>query len=74
MPLYEYLCEECGARFERLLPLTAIDDPTSCPQGHAAGRRLISIFSAVSKDSAGEPNLIGDGCGGGCTNCACSLN
>jgi putative FmdB family regulatory protein len=77
MPLYEYLCEECETRFERLLPLSAIDDPASCPQGHTAGRRLISIFSALSKDSGGEPNLIGGGCGGcggGCTNCACSSN
>jgi putative FmdB family regulatory protein len=74
MPLYEYLCEECEARFERLRPLSAMDDPASCPEGHWAGRRVISIFSAVSKDSSGEPNLIGSSCGGGCTNCACSLN
>jgi len=77
MPLYEYLCEECDTRFERLRPLSAIDDPACCPDGHPAGRRVISIFSAVSKTSRGEPNLIGGGCGGcggGCTNCACSSN
>jgi putative FmdB family regulatory protein len=73
MPLYEYKCEECEARFEQLRPLSAIDDPASCPAGHS-GRRVISIFSAVCKDSAGEPNLIGGGCSGGCANCACGSN
>jgi len=57
MPLYEYFCEECNIRFQRLRPLSALDDPAACPDGHSAGRRLISLFSAVSKDSAGEPNL-----------------
>jgi putative FmdB family regulatory protein len=76
MPLYEFFCEECETRFERLRPLSAMDDPANCPEGHSAGRRVVSTFSAVSKDSSGEPNLIGGcgGCGGGCTNCACSLN
>jgi len=57
MPLYEYFCEECNIRFQRLRPLSALDEPAACPEGHSAGRRLISLFSAVSKDSAGEPNL-----------------
>jgi len=77
MPLYEYLCEECDTRFERLRPLSAIDDPANCPDGHPAGQRTISIFSAVSKDSSGEPKVITGGCGGcggGCTGCACSSN
>jgi len=75
MPLYEYVCQACETRFERLRPLSAIDDPANCPEGHPEAHRVISMFSAVSKDASGEPNLISagcGGCGGGGANCACS--
>ena len=75
MPLYEYVCEDCDTRFERLRPVSAIDDPASCPEGHSGGRRVISVFAALTRDSRGEAApLGGGGCGGGCTNCACSPN
>jgi len=78
MPLYEYVCADCDTKFEELRPLSRIDDPVSCPEGHAAARRVLSRFAALTRDAGGEARAIGGGgcggCGGGCTNCACSVN
>jgi putative FmdB family regulatory protein len=78
MPLYEYVCEKCETRFERLRRISAIDDPATCPEGHTGGRRVVSVFAALTKNSNGEANSLGGGgcggCGGGCTSCACSVN
>jgi putative FmdB family regulatory protein len=77
MPLYEYLCTDCESRFEELRPLSRMDDSATCPQGHPAGQRVLSLFTAVSRDVNGETAPVAGGCGGcggGCTNCACSIN
>ena len=42
MPLYEYVCPDCESKFEELRPLSRMDDPANCPQGHPAGRRVLS--------------------------------
>ncbi len=74
MPLYEYVCPDCESRFEELRPLGRMDDPARCPKGHAAGQRVLSVFAAVSRNASGDAVPVSGGCGGGCTNCACSLN
>ncbi|MBA3866109.1 MAG: zinc ribbon domain-containing protein, partial [Solirubrobacterales bacterium] len=44
MPIYEFECEECGARFEELLAAGAMAIP--CPQcGSSRTRRLLSAVS-----------------------------
>jgi putative FmdB family regulatory protein len=74
MPLYEYVCPDCALKFEELRPLSRMDDPASCPRGHPAGERVLSVFAAVSRDETGERMPVGGGCSGGCTNCACGAN
>jgi len=74
MPLYEYVCLECESRFEELRSLDRMDDPASCPKGHPACQRVLSVFAAVSRNASGHAVPVSGGCGGGCTNCACSLN
>jgi putative FmdB family regulatory protein len=78
MPLYEYVCTECETRFEELRPFSRMDEAADCPQGHQGGRRVLSVFAALSRDAEGSVSSMGGGCGagcgGGCTNCACSLN
>jgi putative FmdB family regulatory protein len=78
MPLYEYVCADCESKFEELRPLGRMDDPASCPKGHATGQRVLSVFAAMSRDATGDSIPMGgsgNGCGGSCgTNCACSLN
>jgi len=76
MPLYEYVCPDCEVKFEELRPLSRMDDPANCRQGHRAGRRVLSVFAAMTRDAMGDAVPVGGGggCAGGCTNCACSLN
>jgi putative FmdB family regulatory protein len=45
MPIYEYRCEECGERFEELVPASAKAAPP-CPGCGAEGaKRLFSMFA-----------------------------
>jgi putative FmdB family regulatory protein len=50
MPLYEYECEECGVRFERLQPKKK---PTikTCPECGGSVRRLIQPPRIIFKGS-----------------------
>ena len=34
MPLYEYRCSECDAKFELLRSIAVRGDPATCPRGH----------------------------------------
>ena len=72
MPIYEYICNDCGARYEQIvLSKTA---KISCPKCASAKHTLqLSVFSAPAKngssDSAasGESMPAGACCGmGGC--------
>jgi putative FmdB family regulatory protein len=75
MPLYEYVCERCETRFEELRPSSRMDEPALCPAGHGGSKRVLSTFAAMTRDPFGESAPVsggGGGCGGGCTNCACS--
>jgi putative FmdB family regulatory protein len=46
MPLYEYACEVCGGRFERLSSWSAAD-AQRCPECAEPARRLISAFASA---------------------------
>jgi putative FmdB family regulatory protein len=52
MPIYEFECEECGARFEELV---AVDAATlACPEcGSARTRRLLSGVSPPGRQPRG---------------------
>ncbi len=60
MPIYEYLCQDCGTKFEKLVrradDVPAIECP-SCGRKHL--RQELSTFAAHAnghaKRSAGEP-------------------
>jgi putative FmdB family regulatory protein len=71
MPLYEYYCPRCAAKFELLRPMNRSDEPATCPEGHRGGARTLSVFASVSRDASGvhDPAPSGGGCacgGGGC--------
>jgi putative FmdB family regulatory protein len=69
MPLYEFACEACDSKFERLLSFQSASGGVACPAcGRGEARRLISTFAALSKSGTGETSSIA-GAGGGC---ACS--
>ena len=50
MPLYEFVCEQCGARFEKR---RAYDDlaAATCPNGHRRTRKVVSAPAIVFRGS-----------------------
>jgi putative FmdB family regulatory protein len=75
MPVYEYVCEYCETRFEELRPVSRMDSPAKCAEGHRA-RRVLSNFSAMTKDGFGESEPVGggSGCGGCAGGCTCGAD
>jgi putative FmdB family regulatory protein len=61
MPLFEYLCQDCGRSFERIVP--RYDSPADCIHCNS-GRveKQLSVF-AVAGGSTSEPASEGPGCG-----------
>ena len=72
MPLYEYYCRVCLAKFELLRPMSDAGAVATCPAGHAGGARTLSVFATVAKGADGAYQVAsesGAGCacgGGGC--------
>jgi len=67
MPIYEYLCKDCGTRFELIKPMSAADEKASCPKcASLEVRRLISMVNAFS----GGKNISGSS--GSCSSCSSS--
>jgi len=53
MPIYEYQCNQCEAKFELLIRTN--QEKIVCPHCHSLKiNRLISVFSHFSKDSQGN--------------------
>ena len=62
MPIYEYVCDDCGARYERIVlsKSTVIE----CPKCASAKHTLqISVFAAHGN---GAKSSGGGCCGGAC--------
>ncbi len=54
MPVYEYVCRECGKEFEQIETLSEHDRTTvSCPdcKGKKIERRWSPVFTVTSKKS-----------------------
>ena len=45
MPIYEYACPECDAKFESMRPVSRMDEPAECPTCGGAGERQLSAFA-----------------------------
>jgi putative FmdB family regulatory protein len=61
MPLFEYLCQDCGRSFEKIVP--RYDSPADCI--HCNSERVekqLSVF-AVAGGSTSESASEGPGCG-----------
>jgi putative FmdB family regulatory protein len=69
MPLYEYACDACGRRFERLV--RTFREEVACPAcGSASVEKLLSTFAMAGGGGPGEPTAGGGGCCGGGCGCA----
>jgi putative FmdB family regulatory protein len=51
MPLYNFICQTCGERFEERLSFQDPNDHVTCPHGHSGARRVFSAPTVVFKGS-----------------------
>jgi len=58
MPIYEYRCENCGTRFEKLVRSTTGSIEIACPEcGSADCKKALSMFgSRVSRGGGYQPS------------------
>jgi putative FmdB family regulatory protein len=69
MPMYEYACGACEARFEQIVSRSAADDMVCARCGSTSVRRLLSVIAGVGGRSGPEV-APAPSCGGGaCGNC-----
>ena len=70
MPIYEYICDDCKAQFEKIV--INRQQETSCPKCSSKKATIqLSVFSSTtaggsSKSSTGGSGSGGACCGGGC--------
>ncbi len=67
MPMYEYKCQECGKKFEELIPSVKSEILPRCPLcGSDNTRKQFSTFAAsVKSSSSAPPSCATGGCGSG---------
>ena len=71
MPLYEYVCKDCGGHFDALRSMKDADQPISCKKCHSTQTsRALSVFFAQS-DGRSVSGTSGGSCGG-CSGGSCS--
>jgi putative FmdB family regulatory protein len=62
MPLYEFICEDCGEIFEELVISAASSNQVTCPSCNSdLVRKLISTFSAKVSGSGFQLSGFGSG-------------
>ncbi len=71
MPLYEYVCSDCGLKFELLRALSRANEAASCPRCHNSAERILSTFASFSKDEGGLTTPVA-GTGSSCATCGTS--
>lgn len=65
MPLFEYLCQDCGKEFEKIVPRH--DSPADCPKcASVRVEKQLSVFAVSGSggdSSAADSFDMGPGCG-----------
>ena len=46
MPVYEYSCPKCEIEFERMRPISKVDEPACCPRCGSQAQKLVSSFGS----------------------------
>jgi putative FmdB family regulatory protein len=55
MPIYEYLCDDCGTKFEKLVRNAAASSDVECPScGEAHVSEQLSTFATHANGTARE--------------------
>lgn len=70
MPLYEYVCTDCGHHFDALRSMKDADKPINCRSCQSVQtKRALSVFFASSE---GRSVTAGASSCGGCSGGSCS--
>lgn len=74
MPIYEYVCQDCKARFDALRSMQDADTPIACKQCQSERTsRAFSLFFAHSDGRVVAQQAAGSACstcaGGNCATC-----
>jgi putative FmdB family regulatory protein len=73
MPIYEYVCDDCGERYERVV--MSKKQAITCPKCSSAKKTVqLSVFAAPANESksfsgASSASSSGGGCCGGACRC-----
>ena len=70
MPIYEYVCRDCGNKFELLRPFSQVNKPAACPKCHKTAKKKLSTFASFSMSEGGSPTPIAGG--SSCSTCGSS--
>ncbi|HEY8343715.1 MAG TPA: zinc ribbon domain-containing protein [Bacillota bacterium] len=69
MPIYEFVCQNCGQKFEELCRLGTDQVPCpACQSGETT--RLISVCGFAVKSSSGDSTFRSSASGGSCAGCS----
>jgi putative FmdB family regulatory protein len=72
MPIYEYVCDDCGERYERIVMNQSTK--VACPKCASPKHTVqLSVFAAPANGSKISSNS-GPGSGGGCCGGACGCH
>jgi putative FmdB family regulatory protein len=79
MPIYEYACDDCGTKFEKLVRRSTEAEAVHCPscgQDHLTTQYSTFAARATGSSSANEcAQPMAGGCGGGmCQSGMCGMN
>ncbi|MBU4534007.1 MAG: zinc ribbon domain-containing protein [Eubacteriales bacterium] len=73
MPIYEFRCDKCGHRFEKLCPMGETGENVKCPEcDQVYPRKLVSGFAAPGAPRADGGDGADGGGGASCSGCSAS--
>jgi putative FmdB family regulatory protein len=78
MPIFEYSCDDCGTKFEKLVRRVADAEAVECPS--CGEKHLTAEYSTFAAHSGSSKNQAATDCGAGmcgsgmCGSGACGLN
>lgn len=70
MPIYEFVCTQCGNKFEKLLPMSNGKGGVLCPKCNGEAHKVFSVFATISSGSDEDFSSPSGGGGGGCSSCS----
>ena len=66
MPIYEYSCRSCDAKFEMMRPFSQSGSPADCPTCKKPAEKLLSTFACFTSNDGGATTPIA-----GTSSCSC---